>query len=147
MTKDEALERQVRIMKFSMTPLVVAVFVAGLYFLYLKTIDIEISTKFLFNSIVLVTFTSAVGCLTLNEVLLKTLYGERFNFKRLAFRWGLPMMYCSLVWIASVLMPLLIPSVETFFQLFYGTLLATAAFVIVILRFRHVFSRLDKGEW
>jgi hypothetical protein len=147
MTKDETLERQVRIMKFSMTPVIIAIFVIGLYFLYLKTIGIEISTRLFFTFVILVTFLSTVACLTLNEALLKILYDERFNFKRLAFRWMLPTMYCSLVWIASVLMSLTIPFVETFFQLFFGTLLATAIFVIIILRFRHLFGTLDKGEW
>lgn len=147
MTKNEALERQIRVMKVSMIPAFVAAFAVIFYFLYLKTIGIQISTRFFFDSLLLVNFVGIASCLILNEALLKILYGERFNFKRLAFRLMIPTMYCSLVWAASILMSLIIPFVEVFFQLLSGTLLATAIFMIIILRFRHVFNRLDKGDW
>ena len=141
------MDKQIRVMKISMTPAFVVVFVLIFYFLYLETIGIEIPTRFFFDSLLLTNLASVIACLTLNEVLLKILCDKRFNSKRLAFRWIIPTMYCSLVWIASILMSFAIPFVETFFQLFFGTLLATAIFVIVILRFRHLFSTLDKGEW
>jgi hypothetical protein len=144
---ETSMDKQIRVMKISMIPLFVAVFATGFYFLYLETIGIEISTWLFFTSIVWVTFLGAVICLTLNEAILKIWCSERFNFKRLVFRWMIPTMYCSLIWVASVLMSLIIPFVETFFQLFFGTLLATAIFVIIILRFRHLFSQLDKGDW
>lgn len=141
------MDKQIRVMKISLTPAFVAVFALIFYFLYLETIGIEIPSWFFFNSLLLVNFAGVVACLTLNEVLLRVLYGERFNFKRLAFRWILPTVYCSLVWAASVLMSLVIPFVQTFFQLLLGTLLATFIFVIIILRLRHLFNKLDKGEW
>jgi hypothetical protein len=145
--KESSMDKQIRVMKISMTPALVVVFVLIFYFLYLETIGIEIPTRFFFDSLLLTNLASVIACLTLNEALLKILYNERFNFKRLAFRWIIPIIYCSLIWIASILMSLTIPFVEMFFQLFFGTLVATAIFVLIILRLRHLFSRLDKGEW
>jgi len=145
--KETSMDKQIRVMKISLTPAFAVVFVLIFYFLYLKTMGIEMPTRFFFDSLLLTNLASVIACLTLNEALLKILCDKRFNFKRLAFRWIIPTMYCSLIWIASVLMSMTIPFVEIFFQLFFGTLLATAIFVIIILRFRHLFSTLDKGEW
>jgi hypothetical protein len=148
MTEDEALKKQVRVMEISMTPAFVAVFAFIFYFLYLKTIGIEISTAFMITVLLFMVLPVAtIACLTLNECLLRVLYHERFNIKRLVFRCTLPIMYVSLLWVTSLLTSVILPRVEVFFQFFFGVLLATAVFVLVLLRFRHLFSRLDKGEW
>jgi len=148
MTEDEALRNQVRIMKISMTPVFVAVFAFAFYFLYLKTIGIEISAEFMLSVLLFVILPIAtIACLFLNECLLKLLHHERFNIKRLVFRCMLPIMYVSSLWATSLLTSALLPEVKISYQFIFKAVLATAFFAIIVLRFRHLFNRLDKGEW
>ena len=115
------------------------------YFLYLKGMGIEVPVFVFFNYVLLAIATSMVVCLTLNEVLLK-LNGGKFKLRRLLFRWTLPTLYVFLVWAVSFVLTMLFPSAEVF-QFLFGALIATVLFVVVILRLRHLFDRLDKGEW
>jgi hypothetical protein len=146
MAENEApMDRQIRVIKFSMIPGFVAVFVTGFYFLYLKTIGVEVSGWFYFDTMLLVILLASAACLILNEALLKMLYGESPRFKRLVFRCAIIAMYVFLVWVASSFMSIVFSQIELLLQFLFGALLATTIFVIIILRLRHLFNRLDKG--
>jgi len=144
--KEPSQEKQIRIMEISLTLPLVALFTFAFYFLYLKTIGIEISECFFLSSLLLVISTGFIVCLALNEVLQK-LYGGQFKFKRLVFRWVLLTSYFSLIYGAYICLSILFPWVTTFWQFFWGTLMATAIYVTIILKSKQLFSRLDRGEW
>jgi hypothetical protein len=146
MAENEAsMDKQIRVIKFSMIPGFIAVFVTGFYFLYLKTIGVEVSGWFYFDTMLLVILLTSVACLILNEALLKILYGESLRFKRLIFRCAVIAMYVFLVWAASSFVSIVFSQIGLLFQFLFGALLATAIFVIIILRFRRLFNRLDRG--
>jgi len=147
MTADEIpKEKQIRAMEISMTPALVTPFAIIFYFLYLKTMGVEVPAWVLANYLLFGLSVSLVVCLTLNEALLRV-SGGRFKFRRLVFRWTLLTSYFFLIWVVFFFLTMLFPWAETFFQYFFGMLIGTAIFVIIILRFRHLFSTLDKGEW
>lgn len=147
MTKDEIItEKQIRIMAISMTPILVAPFAVGFYFLYLKTMGLEVPLWVLLNYSLLAIAVSSIISLTLNDVLLR-LSGERFRFRRLVFRWTLLTSYYFLVWATSFGLTVFFPWAGALFQFLFGVLVATAIFLIIALRLRHLFGRLDKGEW
>lgn len=144
--KEPSQEKQTRTMEISLTLPIVALFAVGFYFLYLKTIGIEITEWFFLSALLLVLSGSSIICLALNEILLKT-YGGQFKFKRLVFRWALMTSYFSLIYGVSLLLSILLPWVTAFWQFFAGTLVATAIFVTAVLKAKGLLGRLDKGEW
>jgi len=138
-------ERELRITAIAMTPVLAAPFVVLFYFLYLKEMGIEVQQSTYANYGVLALAIGSVVGLTLNEVFLK-LNGGKFKLRRLVFRWTLLISYLFLLWTAYFLLTLLFPWVETIFQFMWGMLAATAIFVTMIVKLRHLFNRLDKGE-
>lgn len=146
MTNDQVQrERELRITAIAMTPVLAAPFVVLFYFLYLKEMGIEVQQSTYANYGVLALAIGSVVGLTLNEVFLK-LNGGKFKLRRLVFRWTLLISYLFLLWTAYFLLTLLFPWVETIFQFMWGMLAATAIFVTMIVKLRHLFNRLDKGE-
>ena len=107
--------------------------------------SVEVSGWFYFDTMLLVILLASVACLILNEALLKMLHGESLRFKRLVFRCAIIAMYVFLIWIASSFMSIVFSQIELLLQFLFGTLLATTIFVIIILRLRHLFNRLDRG--
>jgi hypothetical protein len=144
--QDISKEKEIRIMEISLTPAFISLFGVGFYFLYLKTIGTEVSDWFFLSSMVSVVFGSLAICLALNELLLRT-YGGHSRFKRLLFRWSLMALFFSLLTGTFFSLSALLPSVDIFFRFLYGALLVTVIFAAIVIRFRHLFNRLDKGEW
>jgi len=144
--KELSKEKEIHLMEISFAPAFVAFFIAIFCLLYLKTIGVELSDWFFFSSLILVAIGGFIVSLALNEVLQK-MYGGRFKFKRLVFRWVLLTSYFSLIYGAFFCLSLAFPWAETYWQFFFGSLIATAIFITIILKSRQLFSRLDKGDW
>jgi len=144
--KEISKEKEIRIIEISLTPVFIALFISGFYLLHLKTIGVVVSDWFFLSSIISVIFGSLVVCLAFNELLLKT-YGGQFKFKRLLFRWILIGINFSLLMGAYFSLSTLFPKATMFYHFLFSGLIDTIIFVIIIIKFRHLFSRLDNGEW
>jgi hypothetical protein len=144
--KELSKEKEILAMEISLTPIFIAFFITVFYLLYLDTIGVELSDQFFISSLIFVAIGSSIVCMALNEVLLK-MYGGQFKFKRLVFRWILLTSYLSLVYGTYLCSSLLFPWATLFWLFFFGALPATVIFVAIALKARHLFSRLDKGEW
>jgi hypothetical protein len=134
-------EKETRLLEISLTPVFVAFFIVMISLLYL---EVEISLYAIYLLSVL--FGGFFVCLALNEVLQK-IYGGQFKFKRLFFRWMLIGLF--LVPFVGVYFCLLafLPWSPIFFQFLFSGLIATGIFMLIIYRFRHLFNKLDTGEW
>jgi hypothetical protein len=144
--KELPQEKQIRIMEISLTLPLVAIFAVAFYLGYLKIIGVEISEWSFLSSLLLIAIGGFIVCLALNEVLQK-IYGGQFKLKRLVFRWTLLTSYFSLIYGAFFCISIILPWTTTYWQFFLGTIIATGIFVILILKGRPLFNKLDKGEW
>jgi hypothetical protein len=147
MTKKElSKEKEIRILEFSSTPTFVVLFILLFYFLYLKTIGVDLSESSLMGYLFSAIFASLAVCFALNEFLLKV-YEGRFKFKRLLFRWMLIALFALPLSGAYLFLSILFPWASTYHQMLFGGLIATGIFVTVILKCRNLFNKLDTGEW
>jgi hypothetical protein len=148
MTKTEpSQEKQIHIMEISLIPVFIAFFVTVFYPFYLRTVGVELSDQYLISSLFSIAIGSLIVCLALNEALRKIYGGQQFKFKRLVFRWILLTSYLSLVYVAYLGLSLLFPQTTLFWQFLWAALPITVIFVLMALRARHLFSRLDTNEW
>jgi len=143
--KQISQEKQMRILVITSTLPFVALLVVGIYFLYLKTIGIEISEWLFISYIIFVGIVGFILSFTVNELLLKACGGE-FKFKRLVFRWVLAVSYFSLIYGISFFLSFVLPWATAFWEFFTGALAATAVFLIIALKLRGLFRRLYQGE-
>jgi hypothetical protein len=147
MTKKElSKEKEIRILEISLTPAFVALFSLVIYLFYIGTTGTELSDWFLLSSIISVIFGSLVVCLGLNELLLK-IYGGKFKFKRLLFRWMLIGINFALLMSAYLSLSTFFPQATTFYHFLFSGLIDTGIFMLIIYKFGPLFNRLDTGEW
>jgi len=142
--KELSKEKEIRLLEISLTPAFVALFSVVIYLFYIETTGTELSDMFLLSSIISVIFGSLVVCLGLNELLLK-IYGGQFKFKRLLFRWMLIGINFALLMGTYLSLSTLFPQATTFYHFLFSGLIDTVTFMAIILRFRGLFDRLDKG--
>jgi hypothetical protein len=139
-------EKQMRLLHISMILPMGAFFAYVFYVVYLLEIGVQISELDLFTHGILIAIIGFIIGLTLYEILLKV-YGGEFKFKRLVFRWTLMTSYFSLIYGTFLLFSVLFPWITTFWQWDFGTLTATAIFLIIVWKSRPLLGRLDQGKW
>ena len=136
-------EKETRLLEVSLIPVFAVPLIVLFYFLYLDTVGVDISVLDFFNSMLIVLPISFIVCLTFHELLLK-MYGGQFKFKRLLFRLLLATSYFMLCEGAYLCLSTLFPWATVYYQFFFGGLIATGIYVIIILKSRHHFPKFDK---
>jgi hypothetical protein len=139
-------EKQVHAPRITMAIPLAVLFIVAIYLGYLKIIGAEISEWSFFSYCIVVIIVSFIVYLAVNEVLLK-MYGGEFKLSRLVFRCALMTSYFSLIYGVSIFLSVLFPWGAVFWQFFFGTLVATAIFLSITWKSRHLFGRLDQGKW
>lgn len=132
-------------MTISLMPMFACLFVTSFYLVYLKASDVEISDSYFLQTIFSVIVAGSLFGMVLNELLVwKT--GGRFKIKRLFFRWVIVGSYLLLFIGIYAVLSIVFPFAAVIYLLLFGALTATWIFVIIALKEKHLFSKLDRAE-
>jgi hypothetical protein len=143
--KVKSREMETRLMTISLMPAFIALTVASFYLMYLKASGAELSDSFFLEVIFSVIAVGSLLGLALNELLVWKTEGI-FKIKRLVFRWALVGLYFLLFVGLNVIFLTLLPWVSTGSVLALSGAAAAWIFIIIALKKKRLFSRLDKAE-